>query len=96
MLACRSCGLVVEFESCNLTLLEKLLARELTALLRQGCSFASLEVSVVRAYYLQGLSQAQVARQLGLSTYRVRQVLHAVRGLIYHNAIRHETDHGDA
>jgi len=28
MLACRSCGLVVEFESCNLTLLEKLLALE--------------------------------------------------------------------
>jgi Fe2+ or Zn2+ uptake regulation protein len=28
VLACRSCGLVVEFESCNLTLLEKLLALE--------------------------------------------------------------------
>lgn len=28
MLACRSCGLVVEFESCNLTLLEKLLELE--------------------------------------------------------------------
>ena len=28
MLACRSCGLVVEFESCNLSLLEKLLELE--------------------------------------------------------------------
>jgi Fe2+ or Zn2+ uptake regulation protein len=28
MLTCRSCGQVVEFESCNLTLLEKLLALE--------------------------------------------------------------------
>ena len=28
MLACRSCGLVAEFESCNLTLLEKLLELE--------------------------------------------------------------------
>ena len=28
MLACRSCGQVVEFESCNLALLEKLLALE--------------------------------------------------------------------
>ena len=28
MLACRSCGQVVEFESCNLSLLEKLLALE--------------------------------------------------------------------
>lgn len=68
-------------------ILQKLLTRELAALLRQRNEFDSLEIRIARAYFIEGLSQRAITEKLGLTTYRVRNAIGTIRSVIYHNAI---------
>ena len=67
--------------------LNKLLTRELTALLRQREALDSMEIRVARAYFLEGLSQKAIIQKLGVSRYRVRNALKTIRHVIYRKAI---------
>ncbi len=69
------------------TVLNKLLTRELTALLRGRAEFDSLEIRIARAYYLEGLSQKAIIQKLGVSRYRVRNTLGTLRHVIYCNVV---------
>lgn len=69
-------------------ILKKLMAREMVALLGETKNADPLEISIARAYFVQGLSQADISEKLGVSGYRVRLTLRHIREIAYHNAIR--------
>lgn len=63
--------------------LRKLIAKELTALLRRHSGLTGTVIRIVQEYYLYGRTQRSIARSLNVSHYRVRQVLDAVRTVAY-------------
>lgn len=68
-------------------ILNQLLARELTALLEQKKSPDPVEISIARAYFVQGLSQRAVCVKLGISAYRVRTAIATIRKIIYQKTL---------
>ncbi len=69
-------------------ILKKLMARELVALLAETKQPDPLEISIARAYFVQGLSQQDISKKLGISAYRVRLTIRGIRRLVYQNTIR--------
>ncbi len=63
--------------------LRKLIAKELTALLRRRPDLTGTVIRIVQEHYLYGRSQRSIAHRLNVSHYRVRKVLDAVRTVAY-------------
>lgn len=66
-------------------LLQKLTAKEFTALLRGRHKVDSTDIRIVRDYYIQGLPQQAIARKLSISLYRIRKILRLVRSITYNS-----------
>ena len=64
-------------------LVQKLLTKELLALLRHQQVFDSVDVSICRDYFLQGLPQRIIARKLNVSSYRIRRALKTLQYSFY-------------
>ncbi|MHC4551885.1 MAG: helix-turn-helix domain-containing protein [Planctomycetota bacterium] len=69
-------------------ILNQLLARELTALLEYRKQPDPVEISIARAYFVQGLTQKQVCEKVGVTAYRVRTTIAGIRKIIYHNTMK--------
>ncbi|MBC8378640.1 MAG: hypothetical protein H8E62_05650 [Planctomycetes bacterium] len=69
-------------------LLQKLLTKELLALLRNQAGFKPVDITICRDYFLQGLPKRMIARKLNVSDYRIRKVLKDFQYLFYDGAPR--------
>ena len=68
-------------------LIKRLIDGEYIFCLRNRERFSDDEMEIARCYFLRGLAMKKIARETGISYYRVRQVLKKIQAIVKVNSV---------